>query len=202
MKNLGVGVRNWIMVELPNMVTKIKLFAGGITKRLFGRDSPLRNQRKFMNMMQKIFWSMAIGWAKKAAGAVIDVIMGVINIFFPGVGGLAKFLIMLIPSVISFITTQIMLAKKNADLETGMKFDQAKKIQSMMGAKLVKSVQSKLLDFTSKVKPIVPAEAMPGMETVLTRDKGRQGPEKKAIMRVVARQYRGTAQDAANIQKN
>ena len=128
MKNFMVGIRNFFTVGLPSIWMKVKGFFGRVSKLLTGRNSPLGSRRRLMDTLDRIVNAWIIGIAKKAAGAVVDAILAVINIFFPGAGTATKLLITIVPSLLSFILTQIMLIKKDSDLDSDMKMDAARRV--------------------------------------------------------------------------
>ena len=124
-RSIIVGLRNFFTVGLPSIWTKVKGFFARVSKLLTGRNSPLGSRRRLMDTLGRIVDAWIIGIAKKAAGAVVNAILSVLNIFFPGAGTATKLMIAIVPSLLSFILTQIMLIKRDSDLDSDMKMDAA-----------------------------------------------------------------------------
>lgn len=133
MSRLMVGVRNFIVVGIPSMWGKVRGFFGKISNVLMGRNSPLRSRKKFLNTLNRIMDAFTIGLRKKAVGAVADILMGILNMFVPGAGSVVKIIITIVPALMSFIMTQVMLLKKDAELDSEMKLDAARRVHAEMG---------------------------------------------------------------------
>ena len=112
-KAIGVGIWNFFNVGLVNWYDRLKLFFGNIHKSLFGKKGAFKNMIQTRNTLRKIVGAFIMGLVKKVSGWLVSIILTVLSIIAPGASAVVIFLIKLIPAVITFIGTQIMLAWSN-----------------------------------------------------------------------------------------
>jgi nicotinamide riboside transporter PnuC len=111
-KAFAIGIRNWIVVGLPNWWNRIKSFVSGVKKALFGRKGALRDLTETKNTLRKIIMAWMIGATKKVGGWVMWLLGAVLSVI-PFVGPIGKFLMKFGPMVYSFVATQVMLIWSN-----------------------------------------------------------------------------------------
>ena len=112
MKSIAIGIRNFIMVGIPNMFDKLSHFFGDLKQRLFGKKGIFKDGATTKFNLLRIIGAVITGHVKKAGGAVLGVLLKVfgtvLNIFLPGAGSALIFLAKFGPYLFTFITNQIM----------------------------------------------------------------------------------------------
>ena len=127
MKALAIGIRNFVMVGIPNGIARLKLFFRKIWKSLFGGKGAFKNAEQTRHTLRRIIGALIIGMTKKAVGTAVKwLVIGlgtVLNIFLPGAGSALIFLAKFMPAIVTFIATQVMLlwSKKKAAKEEQFK---------------------------------------------------------------------------------
>lgn len=130
LKSIGLGIYNFVTVGLRNFIDRLSGFFKGIKKKLFGKKGAIRDGIETRNTMRKLFGAWLIGVVRKSAGGVLAKILGWVLSIVPGVGPILSFIVKLIPAIITFISTQVMLHwnNKKADAERAMQNN----VQDMM----------------------------------------------------------------------
>ena len=183
-KAIGIGVWNWITVGLPNYWERLKFFFGDIYRKLFGKKGLLKNGARTMSVLKRIVWAWIIGIAKKGYGWFFQILSFALS-FIPGCGPVLSFICKLLPAVITFIWTQIMLmwSKKGAETEEDFKSQLA--AQKLTGKKAVAKLKADVLKSSRNVKPFKGAKVnVPGLQTA-KKSNGRYELDKGAIMQKV-----------------
>ena len=112
MKSIAIGIRNFIMVGIPNMFDRLSHFFGDLKQRLFGKKGIFKDGETTKFNLLRIIGAVITGHVKKAGGAVLGVLLKVfgtvLNIFLPGAGSALIFLAKFGPYLFTFITNQIM----------------------------------------------------------------------------------------------
>lgn len=111
--NLITGIKNFVLVGLPNWWDRIKVWFYDIKEKLFGRKGAFKNLTETKNTIRKIILAWCIGQAKKAVSNIIVGIGWVLNFWFPGAYGISKVIAFIVPKLWGFIFTQLMLLWSN-----------------------------------------------------------------------------------------
>lgn len=199
-KSFAMGIWNWVTVGFPIMWEKLKMFFGGIHRFLFGKKGVLRNGAQAMSTLKRIVHAYIIGVAKKGYGWFFK-ILGFALSFIPGWGPALQFICKLLPAIVTFIWTQIMLAwhKKGAAEEE--QYQQYLSAQKLSGTKAFKKLKKDLIKDSAKIKPFKGQMAnIPGLQAA----KSGKGYEKHngAIMtKVPRRKVNKTFKDAQAVQE-
>lgn len=94
-KSLMVGVRNFLLVGIPNMWTKLKAFTSNAFSSLFGPKGIIRDLGRARAAIIRIAVAWITGQTKKAGGKVVKWILKIIGWAFawvPGVYSVCNFL--------------------------------------------------------------------------------------------------------------
>jgi hypothetical protein len=117
-KAIGIGIWNFFNVGLLNWYDRLKLFFGNIHKSLFGKKGAFKNMIQTKNTLRKIVGAFIIGVTKKVWGWIVNILLWVLNLIAPGAPAIIVFLIKLIPAIMTFIETQVMLAWSNSKADS------------------------------------------------------------------------------------
>lgn len=113
-KAFAIGVKNFFTVGLANWYDRLKLFFHNIHDTLFGKKGAFKNMAQTKNTLRKIIGALIIGWTKKAfGGLLVKALLWVLSIAFPPAGAIVNFIVKLIPEIITFISTQLMIMWSN-----------------------------------------------------------------------------------------
>ena len=205
LKSIGLGIYNFVTVGLRNFMDRLSGFFKGIKKKLFGKKGAIRDGIETRNTMRKLFGAWLIGVAKKSVGGVIAKIISWALSLIPGVGPIISFICKLIPAIITFITTQVMLhwSNKKADAERAMQnnvkdmmADSRGQINAYMVA--LKKAGRGVKTFKNQMGSI------PGLQTGNGQSKStlQGGIPRGAIMRSVDMRYSKSFSKAQEIHEN
>lgn len=123
-KALGIGIRNFILVGLPNIWNKLKVFVGSIKKTLFGKKGMFKDAIETKYSLIKIFSALAIANTQKVGGILFKLLFKALS-FIPFVGPFFGFLADFGPMIYTFVATQLMLifTGKAASVEQEQKME-------------------------------------------------------------------------------
>ena len=153
-KAFAIGLKNFFTVGLPNWYDRLKLFFQGIHNTLFGKKGAFKNMAQTKNTLRKIVGALIIGWAKKTfGGLLVKALIWVLNIAFPGAGSIVNFIVELIPAIITFISTQLMIMWSNKKAAEEEKADNIMTGANASSKKIIKQMRSKLLAMSAPIKP-------------------------------------------------
>ena len=105
-KAFAIGVRNFVVVGLPNWYRRLSLFIGDMKKKLFGKKGLFRSVEYVKYMLKRIFTALIISWTNKAVGTVFTWLGEILN-FIPVIGPVLRWICKIIPYVIRYITNKI-----------------------------------------------------------------------------------------------
>lgn len=184
-KAFGIGLYNFFRFGLLNYVDRIKYFFNKIYKSLFGKKGAFKNMIETKNTLRKIGLAFLIGLGKKHLGGIIVLILTkVLDIFCPGAGTIAYFLIKLVPALLTFISTQVMLAWSNKTASAEQQAKQAEAAQLAYSKKMIVQMKRNVLSMAYAVKPFKNQSfQIPNLETAKGSRGGGAKPIKGAIMR-------------------
>jgi len=182
-KALGMGIKNFITVGLPNMWDRLKHFIGNVKKQLFGKKGAFRDAIETKNTLIKIFLAILIANTAKAGGWIVKLLFKALS-FIPFVGPLFGFLADFGPLVYKFISTQIMLIWSNKKANDARLSQSVQLNQMVTGKSQAKSFKNMILATAKGVKPFKgQLNTIPGLQT--SSSAGGKVPTKGAIMRSV-----------------
>ena len=184
LKDLGIGIFNFVTVTLPIYMKKIGGFLKGVYNDLFGKKGCLRNSDMVVLTLKKIGLAWIIAHTKKVGGWIVALLGKLISLI-PGFGPIASFLIEFAPMVYTFITTQIMLywsSKKEEGIQQAETYSQKMRKQQRIA---VKKLRKGLISYLSGIHSFVTPEAIPGLATPDWKpgDTKRVKPPRAAIWR-------------------
>lgn len=201
-KAFGLAIWNWVTVGFPIMWEKLKMFFGNIYRFLFGKKGVLRNGAQAMSTLKRIVHAYIIGVAKKGYGWFFKILGWALS-FIPGWGTALSFICKLLPAIITFIWTQIMLAwhKKGAAEEE--QFQQYLAAQQLSGEKGFKKLKKDLLKDSAKIKPFRGQMAnIPGLQAAKNANgKGYEKHNGAIMTKVPNRKVNKTFKAAQAIQE-
>ena len=158
MKSMVVGIRNFLLVGLPNLWTKVSFWAKRIWGYLFGRNGIFKTWAHTKGVIMRIVGAWIMGHiSKKGARTVFkwlgNLLAPVLNAVLPGAGTALKVICIILPELIIYITNQILsfVAKRKVNAET--EYRQAVFSQRLTGKKGIAEFKKKLLGFAKSVKP-------------------------------------------------
>ena len=198
MKAFAIGIKNFVLVGLPTLWNKLKLFIGGVKDKLFGKKGIFRSMAWAKYTLKRIVTALILGWAKKGMGIVFK-ILGFALSFIPGFGPALKLLCDLMPLIITFVTNQIVsIMGKNQALGE-MQIDQAVIGQFANTKKYIDKFTKDIQAASSRVFLFKGQKFnMPELQTP-EDDKSGWSFGKGAIMRRFPMKYNANAKNAKSI---
>ena len=184
-KAFVLGIKNFILIGLPNWWDRLKCFFGNVKRALFGKKGVFRNGARAKEAIEKIIHALIISVVKKVYGVFFNILGTILSVCCGPWGPLVKLICELIPALITFIWTQIMLLWKGHQASEEEKYQADMRGQLLTGKKALKGLHTELLKMSTKVNTFKGQELnIPGLE-VAKGPGGKNAPDRKAIMRVV-----------------
>ena len=185
-KAFGTGLYNFFRFGLLNYVDRMKSFFNKIYKSLFGKKGAFKNMIETRNTLRKVGLAFLIGLGKKhLGGAIVWILTKVLDWVAPGSGTIAHFLIKLVPALLTFISTQLMLAWSNKTASAEQQAKQAESAQLAYSRQMIGQMKKNVLSMAYEVKPFKNQSFLiPDLQTGKgSRGGGGGKPIKGAIMR-------------------
>ena len=184
-KAIGIGIWNFVTIGLPNYWDRLKNFMGNTKRQLFGRKGIFKNAATTKYNLIKILGAIVIANAKKAVGGILKLI-GWALFWIPGAKPLCDFLAVIVPTILTFITTQLLVIWGNAKADAATRKKAAEDNASQMTRDKSNQIKTMLLDASSGIKPFRgQLVMMSGFLQTSKKNKGMGLPGRTAIMRSV-----------------
>ena len=195
-KDFAVGIRNFVMVGLPNAFGKLKLIVGKLKNGLFGRNGIFKSATETMNTLRKIGLAWILGVTKKVTGTGIKLLVkGIafaLNFFLPGAGVVLNAIADFVPMVFHYAATQIALFWSNRKAEKEARFEALSKKTTASG------MNDLLVAKSNAIKNFVPLDSIPSLQTPKS---GGSNIKRSAIMRNVGASTTTSTEYAEEAQK-
>lgn len=189
MKAIGIGIYNFVRYGLVNWYYRLKGFFGKIYRSLFGRKGAFKDMKHTKSAFIRIGAALIVAQTKKLGGWVMTA-LGFLISLIPFCAPIGQFIMKFGPELYVFIMNQIMSFWQKSALNKELDIEAIRAAFSSAPAQVMASFRHEMLAASSKVKPFVVPETIPGLVTAPSSTR-KGGPKKAAIMRVVPRRHEG-----------